>query len=132
MCKYVSLAVHTISTISSIASISAITAIAAAVSETIRVARAAAVSQTTIVTKAIAAIAKAGHTTLLSLLGFFRAHGGNDEGSYNLLTKIVKFRQVIKMLTMLRASEGTLSCWSRLHLQSLAYTNPYWVYYKKL
>jgi hypothetical protein len=27
---------------------------------------------------------------------------------------------------LLRASEGTLSRWSRLHLQSLAPTNPYW------
>jgi hypothetical protein len=26
-----------------------------------------------------------------------------------------------------RASEGTLSRWSRLHLQSLAPTNPHWV-----
>jgi hypothetical protein len=25
-----------------------------------------------------------------------------------------------------RASEGTLSRWSRLHLQSLALTNPHW------
>jgi hypothetical protein len=29
-------------------------------------------------------------------------------------------------LELLRASEGTLSCWSRLHLQSLAPTNPQW------
>jgi hypothetical protein len=27
---------------------------------------------------------------------------------------------------LLRASEGTLSRWSRLHLQSLAPTNPHW------
>jgi hypothetical protein len=27
---------------------------------------------------------------------------------------------------LLRASEGTLSRWSRLHLQSLAFTNPHW------
>jgi hypothetical protein len=30
------------------------------------------------------------------------------------------------MLELLRASEGTLSRWSRLHLQSLAPTNPHW------
>jgi cellulose synthase/poly-beta-1,6-N-acetylglucosamine synthase-like glycosyltransferase len=30
-------------------------------------------------------------------------------------------------LEFLRASEGTLSRWSRLHLQSLASTNPHWV-----
>jgi hypothetical protein len=29
-------------------------------------------------------------------------------------------------LELLRASEGTLSRWSRLHLQSLAPTNPHW------
>jgi hypothetical protein len=29
-------------------------------------------------------------------------------------------------LERLRASEGTLSRWSRLHLQSLAPTNPHW------
>jgi hypothetical protein len=29
-------------------------------------------------------------------------------------------------LTLLRASEGTLSRWSRLHLQLLAPTNPHW------
>jgi hypothetical protein len=29
-------------------------------------------------------------------------------------------------LELLRASEGTLSCWSRLHLQSLAPTNSHW------
>jgi hypothetical protein len=29
-------------------------------------------------------------------------------------------------LELLRASEGTLSCWSRLHLQSLASINPHW------
>jgi hypothetical protein len=29
-------------------------------------------------------------------------------------------------LELLRASEGTLSRWSRLHLQSLAPTNPLW------
>jgi hypothetical protein len=32
----------------------------------------------------------------------------------------------IYYLELLRASEGTLSCWSRLHLQSLAPTNPHW------
>jgi hypothetical protein len=32
----------------------------------------------------------------------------------------------IYYLELLRASEGTLSRWSRLHLQSLAPTNPYW------
>jgi hypothetical protein len=32
---------------------------------------------------------------------------------------------VTKNLELLRASEGTLSCWSR-HLQSLAPTNPHW------
>jgi hypothetical protein len=32
----------------------------------------------------------------------------------------------IYYLKLLRASEGTLSRWSRLHLQSLAPTNPYW------
>jgi hypothetical protein len=32
----------------------------------------------------------------------------------------------IYYLKLLRASEGTLSCWSRLHLQSLAPTNPHW------
>jgi hypothetical protein len=30
-------------------------------------------------------------------------------------------------LELLRASEGTLSRWSRLHLQSLTPTNPHWV-----
>jgi hypothetical protein len=29
-------------------------------------------------------------------------------------------------LELLRASEGTLSRWSRLHLQSIAPTNPHW------
>jgi hypothetical protein len=29
-------------------------------------------------------------------------------------------------LELLRASEGTLSHWFRLHLQSLALTNPHW------
>jgi hypothetical protein len=29
-------------------------------------------------------------------------------------------------LELLRASEVTLSCWSRLHLQSIAPNNPYW------
>jgi hypothetical protein len=29
---------------------------------------------------------------------------------------------------LFRASEGTLSRWSRLHLQSLASTNPHWDY----
>jgi hypothetical protein len=29
-------------------------------------------------------------------------------------------------LELLRASKGTLSRWSRLHLQSLAHTNPHW------
>jgi hypothetical protein len=29
-------------------------------------------------------------------------------------------------LELLHPSEGTLSCWSRLHLQSLAPTNPHW------
>jgi hypothetical protein len=32
----------------------------------------------------------------------------------------------INYLELLRASEGTLSRWSRLHLQSLAPTNPHW------
>jgi hypothetical protein len=32
----------------------------------------------------------------------------------------------IYYLELLRASEGTLSRWSRLHLQSLAPTNPHW------
>jgi hypothetical protein len=32
----------------------------------------------------------------------------------------------IYYLKLLRASEGTLSCWSWLHLQSLAPTNPHW------
>jgi hypothetical protein len=37
-------------------------------------------------------------------------------------------RDVIAFTTeiLLRASEGTLSRWSRLHLQSLAPTNPHW------
>jgi hypothetical protein len=30
------------------------------------------------------------------------------------------------MASVLRASEGTLSRWSRLHLQSLAPNNPHW------
>jgi hypothetical protein len=34
--------------------------------------------------------------------------------------------QKIHYLQLLRASEGTLSRWSRLHLQSLAPTNPHW------
>jgi hypothetical protein len=34
--------------------------------------------------------------------------------------------QKIHYLELLRASEGTLSRWSRLHLQSLAPTNPHW------
>jgi hypothetical protein len=29
-------------------------------------------------------------------------------------------------LELLRASEGTVSCWSRLHVKSLAPTNPHW------
>jgi hypothetical protein len=32
----------------------------------------------------------------------------------------------INYLKLFRASEGTLSRWSRLHLQSLALTNPHW------
>jgi hypothetical protein len=32
----------------------------------------------------------------------------------------------IYYLELLRASEGTLSRWFRLHLQSLAPTNPHW------
>jgi hypothetical protein len=32
----------------------------------------------------------------------------------------------IYYLDLLRASEGTLSRWSRLHLQSLVLTNPHW------
>jgi hypothetical protein len=32
----------------------------------------------------------------------------------------------IYYLELLRASEGTVSRWSRLHLQSLAPTNPHW------
>jgi two-component SAPR family response regulator len=32
----------------------------------------------------------------------------------------------IYYLKLLRASEGTISCWSQLHLQSLAPTNPHW------
>jgi hypothetical protein len=31
-------------------------------------------------------------------------------------------------LVLLRASENTFSCWSRLHLQSLAPTNPHWTH----
>jgi hypothetical protein len=34
--------------------------------------------------------------------------------------------QKLYYLELLRASEGTLSRWSRLHLQSLAPTNPHW------
>jgi hypothetical protein len=34
--------------------------------------------------------------------------------------------QKIYYLELLRASEGTLSRWSWLHLQSLAPTNPHW------
>jgi hypothetical protein len=34
--------------------------------------------------------------------------------------------QKIYYLEILRASKGTLSRWSRLHLQSLAPTNPHW------
>jgi hypothetical protein len=34
--------------------------------------------------------------------------------------------QKIYYLELLRASEGTLSRWSRLHLQSLVPTNTYW------
>jgi hypothetical protein len=30
-------------------------------------------------------------------------------------------------LELLRVSEGTLNRWSRMHLQSLAPTNPHWV-----
>jgi hypothetical protein len=33
---------------------------------------------------------------------------------------------VIYYLELLRASEGTLNCWSRLHLQSIAPINPQW------
>jgi hypothetical protein len=33
----------------------------------------------------------------------------------------------IYYLELLRASEGTLSRWSRVYLQSLAPTNPHWV-----
>jgi hypothetical protein len=40
------------------------------------------------------------------------SHGMGDQKTYHL--------------ELLRASEGTLSCWSRLHLQSLAPTNPHW------
>jgi hypothetical protein len=34
----------------------------------------------------------------------------------------------INYLELLRTSEGTLSRWSRLHLQSLAPTNPHWAH----
>jgi hypothetical protein len=33
----------------------------------------------------------------------------------------------IYYLELLRASEGMLSCWSRLHLKSLAPNSPHWV-----
>jgi hypothetical protein len=35
-------------------------------------------------------------------------------------------RTKIYYFELLRASEGTLSCWFRLHLQSLAPTSPHW------
>jgi hypothetical protein len=35
-------------------------------------------------------------------------------------------RPKIYYLELLRVSEGTLSCWSRLYLQSLVPTNPHW------
>jgi hypothetical protein len=35
-------------------------------------------------------------------------------------------RPKINYLELLRASEGTLSRWSQLHLQSLAPINPHW------
>jgi hypothetical protein len=37
-------------------------------------------------------------------------------------------RPKIYYLELLRASEGTLRHWSRLHLQSLAPTNPHWAH----
>jgi hypothetical protein len=33
---------------------------------------------------------------------------------------------IVYYFELLRASEGTLSRWSQLHLQSLASTNPHW------
>jgi hypothetical protein len=35
-------------------------------------------------------------------------------------------RPKIYYLELLRASDGMLSCWCRLHLQSLGPTNPHW------
>jgi hypothetical protein len=43
--------------------------------------------------------------------------------SYTLLA----IAEVKQDLEVLRASEGTLSRWSRLYLQSLAPTNPHWI-----
>jgi hypothetical protein len=42
--------------------------------------------------------------------------------------QLLKLRQVLKTyyLELLRALEGTLSRWCRLHLQSLTPTNPHW------
>jgi hypothetical protein len=43
-------------------------------------------------------------------------------------TWLVRDREFISLWCWIvfRASEGTLSCWSRLHLQSIAPTNPHW------
>jgi hypothetical protein len=41
------------------------------------------------------------------------------------ITEVKQYWSVIGWV-LIRASEGTLSCWSRLHLQSIAPTNPHW------
>jgi hypothetical protein len=53
---------------------------------------------------------------------------GHGAQRLNAKAKQLSYRSVIGWVTkiyyheLLRASEGTLSCWSRLHLQSLAST----------
>jgi hypothetical protein len=46
--------------------------------------------------------------------------------SAGLIGQSVEFNQFRCSVQLLCASEGTLSHWSRLHLQSLAPTNPHW------
>lgn len=76
-------------TVSTVASISAVTSVSA-IAESAGVAKAAAVAQAVVAVGAVAkaAVAQASETTLLGLLSFFRADGGQGEGSYDLKVKL--------------------------------------------
>jgi hypothetical protein len=48
-----------------------------------------------------------------------------DRGSKATFVKVIGYVIKIYYLEVLHASEGTLSCWSRLYLQSLAPAKPH-------